>query len=217
MAALHHNLLLPDAPREGAPLAILLHGRGATEEDLLALARYLPAGSVAAFPRAPFPAAPWGYGPGWAWYRFLGGTRPEPESFEESQRLLGRFIRELREELPVKPGPVILGGFSQGGTMGLAHALLNPGQIPLVVNLSGFLADHPAVRATPETVRGTAIFWGHGTEDGNIPHALAREGRMALVQARANLETRDYRMGHTITVDELTDLRAWLERAVSRD
>jgi len=213
---LPHRLHLPDSPRPGAPLVVLLHGRGATEEDLEPLTRYLPEGAIAAFPRAPFPAAPWGYGPGWAWYRFLGGARPEPESFEESQRALEVFLDELRTTLPVPTGPLALGGFSQGGTMGLAQALRRPGAVQLVINLSGFLADHPSVRPTPESVRGSAIFWGHGTADGNIPHALAKSGRDALAGAGADLTTHDYPMGHTIAMEELADLRRWLGERVQR-
>ena len=160
--------------------------------------------------RAPFPAAPWGYGPGWAWYRYLGGNTPEPQSFEQSQQALAEFLAELPGTLPVRTGPVVLGGFSQGGTMSVAYALRNPGAVPLGMCLSGFLADHPTVRATPESVRGTRFFWGHGTMDASIPFAMGEEGRAALRAAGAELETRDYPIGHGISPDEARDIREWI-------
>ncbi|HEV2736197.1 MAG TPA: hypothetical protein VGV85_15215, partial [Longimicrobiaceae bacterium] len=74
---------------------------------------------------------------------------------------------------------------------------------------SGFLADHPTVSATPATVKGTRIFWGHGTDDPQIPIGLAVEGRAALRAAGADLEARDYRMGHSIEAEELADAVRW--------
>ncbi len=206
---LHFERHVPEDARDGAPLLVLLHGRGSNEQDLMGLVPHLPPGLIVVSPRAPFSGAPWGYGPGWAWYRFLGEDRPEPESFEESQRALGDFLRELPDHLPVEPGPLTLGGFSQGGTMSLAHALRNPGSVPGVLNFSGFLAAHPSVAATPETVEGTRIFWGHGTQDPAIPFALALRGREALRAAGADLEARDYPIGHWIDPRELEDAVRW--------
>ena len=69
----------------GGPLVVLLHGRGSHEGDLFPLGRMLHPDATVVAPRAPFAGAPWGYGPGWAWYRFIGGTTPEPESFVAGQ------------------------------------------------------------------------------------------------------------------------------------
>jgi len=207
---LHHITHLPKDLRHGAPVIVLLHGRGSDESDLAGLHPHLPEGAILVTPRAPFPGAPWGYGPGWAWYRFLSGTTPEPESFETGQQALAEFLAALPAALPVRPGPLVLGGFSQGGTSALAHALRHPGTIPLVVNLSGFLPTHPTVSATPDSVRGTGIFWGHGTQDPAIPFAHAESGRTALAAAGADLTAHDYPAGHTITHAELRDLSAWL-------
>jgi len=159
---------------------------------------------------------PWGYGPGWAWYRFLGHNRPDPESFEASQDALGAFLSEIRAFLPVKTGTLVLGGFSQGGAMSMAYALRNPGTAPLVMNFSGFLADHPTVRPSAETVAGTRFWWGHGTMDPQIPFDLAIEGRGLLQAAGAELETHDYPIGHAISPDEARDARAWIQAEVAR-
>lgn len=211
MTMLHYISRIPDNAADGAPLIVLLHGRGSNEDDLMGLAPHLRDDAIIISPRAPFPGAPWGYGPGWAWYRFLSGTTPEPQSFEEGQQQLSAFLAQLPGLLPVTPGPLVLGGFSQGGTSALAHALRHPGDVPLTVNLSGFLADHPTFSATPKSVAGTAIFWGHGTEDPAIPFVHAETGRAALTAAGADLTARDYNAGHTITPTELQDLTSWLD------
>ena len=201
---------IPDGFRSAAPLVVLLHGRGADKDDLAPLFEFLPKGAAAAFPRAPFPAAPWGYGPGYAWYRFLGGARPEPESFSEGQAALDRYLAALPARLPQPPGAIVLGGFSQGGTSALAWALAHPGRVAGVLMLSGFLAEHPSVVVEPKTAGGLEVFWGHGTLDPNIPHALGEAGRSALRAAGARVEAHDYRMGHSIVGEEMEHARAWM-------
>jgi len=213
-SVLQDILRIPADLRPGAPLVVLLHGRGADKEDLASLSEFLPEGAAAAFPRAPFPAAPWGYGPGYAWYRFLGGARPEPESFSEGQAALDRYLAALPARLPHPPGPIVLGGFSQGGTSALAWALAHPGRVAGVLMLSGFLAEHPSVRVSAETAQGLEVFWGHGTEDGSIPHALGERGRAALLAAGVRVEAHDYPMGHSILQEEMEDARAWINSRI---
>ena len=212
---LRYEQAVPRDVKEGAPLVVLLHGRGSDRHDLLALAPHLAPDAVVVTPEAPHHGLPWGYGPGWAWYQYLGRNVPEPRSFEASQQALAEFLAEIPGRLPVPTGPVVLGGFSQGGTMSVAYALRNPGAVPMVLCLSGFLADHPTVRATPQTVRGTRFFWGHGTMDPSIPLALGQEGRAALRAAGAELEARDYPMGHGVSPDEARDVREWIERSMA--
>jgi len=206
----------PTEPVAGAPVVVLMHGRGADERDLLPVGQRIWPTALVLSVRAPFEAAPWGYGAGYAWYRYLGGTTPEPESFEQSQQALGEFLDTIEDRLPVPPGPLILGGFSQGGTMALGHALRHPGRVPFVLNLSGFLADHPSVVVAPETVAGAEIFWGHGTLDPSIPFALASPGQEALRAAGGDLTTPTWPMGHTIILEELAAIQAWLAARLGR-
>lgn len=206
---------LPDGVRDGAPLIVLLHGRGANERDLMGLLPRLPQDWIALFPRATFPGAPWGYGPGWAWYRYLGGTSPEPESFSMSLDALGTLLDTFPERVGARPGPLILGGFSQGGTMSTAFALANPGRVAMVLNFSGFLADHPAIQVTEENASALRLFWGHGLSDPAIPHAFAVEGRAALREAGADLEARDYPIGHWIDPAELADAVKWVQAGLA--
>lgn len=207
---LEYQIALPENVRDGAPLIVLLHGRGSHMGDLMGLRPFLPENAILASPQAPFSGLAWGYGSGWAWYKFLGRNRPEPDSFQESVQHLKSFLQGLPERLPVTPGRLVLGGFSQGGTMSLAYSLMNPGQVAACINFSGFLADHPSVRATPEAVKGTRFFWGHGVADPAIPFSLAEEGRSMLKAAGADLTEGTYQMGHSISHEELQDVVRWL-------
>jgi phospholipase/carboxylesterase len=195
-----------------APALVLLHGRGSDERDLFPLGRMLHPDATIISVRAPFPAAPWGYGPGYAWYRYMGGTTPEPESFEWGQQSLRAFLETLPERFGGLPGGIILGGFSQGGTTALGQLLRHPGSLRGVIVCSGFLPDHPSVSTTPDTVGTTPLFWGHGTADAAIPHEFGAAGQRALREAGAVLSAHSYEgMGHTIGSAEVADLKRWLE------
>ena len=198
--------------RDGAPLFVLLHGRGADRHDLIGLGDRLAPGSLLITPDGLHDARRWGYGPGRAWYQYLGDNRPEPESFEQSLGALEHFLASFSAHRPGRPGPLILGGFSQGGTLSLGYALTHTGQVPFVVIFSGFLPDHPRVKVRDDTVDGTAFFWGHGRHDQAVDHRWAVQGRALLRQAGADLEARDYAMGHTISDQELLDVDTWLQK-----
>ncbi len=201
---------IPANLRDDARLILLLHGRGSNRHDLFSLAPQMPADAIVVSPEAPFPAAPWGYGPGSAWYQFLGGNRPEPNSFATSLRELEDFLRDLAKE--VSFGKVVMGGFSQGGTVSLAYGLTHAYEIAGVMNFSGFLADHPAVAPHLTTAPSPhpGIFWGHGTQDPAIPFALGVEGRAQLKAAGYEVTAHDYDIGHWIDPTELKDAMGWL-------
>jgi phospholipase/carboxylesterase len=204
----------PVGPGDGTPVLVLLHGRGADPSDLAGLRSWLPDRLSVVLPRAPFAGAPWGYGPGWAWYRYVGDDRPEVDSFRAAQQALETLVAELPDRLGYQPGPLVLGGFSQGGTMSMGYALRRPGDVAGVLNFSGFVPSHPDVPVTDAAAAGTRFFWGHGTADPAIPFMLAERGRRALREAGAELDARDYAIGHAISPDELRDAAAWLDRII---
>jgi phospholipase/carboxylesterase len=210
------RLHLPSAWRAGNPVVVLLHGRGSSEDDLQGLAPFLPEGWALVTPRAPYPGAPWGYGPGWAWYRYVEDDRVESETLESSLRKLDGFMDALPALLGGEPGTRILGGFSQGGTMSVAWGLTRPGQVHGVINLSGFLARIPSVDAVLEhAIREQAaleipVFWGHGHLDPAIPFSLGQRGRTRLRAGGAQVTESDHPGGHTITPQEAHQLADWL-------
>jgi len=207
---LEYEVVAAGEPADGTVL-VLLHGRGADGGDLRPLAEQLPRSWTAVLPNAPHAAAPWGYGPGYAWYRYLGGNVPESESFRISLNELDALFAALPAAVEFAPRRVVLGGFSQGGTLSLAYALTRPGRISHVLNFSGFLADHPDVHLKAGTAAGLHVFWGHGFSDGNIPFSFAESGRAALEAAGAVVEARDYPIGHWIDPLELAHAVAFLK------
>lgn len=196
-------------------MLVLLHGRGSNMKDLQILEEVLPPRrGVLVTPQGPHAGAPWGYGPGWAWYHHLGEDRVEPDSLARSLEELEKLVGSLEKETKIRPGPLVLGGFSQGGTMALAYAMTHPGEAAAVAVLSGFLMNRASLDAGPKALGHTPIFWGHGIQDTSVPFSLAVEGRRRIMDADGNLATRDYTMGHWVIPQEIADLRAWLEKSI---
>ena len=136
---LEYDLSLPKGTRAADTVAVLLHGRGSHKGDLQGLAPLLPSNWALVTPQAPFVGAPWGYGPGWAWYRHAGENRLIEDTLNSSMASLDDFLRALPELLEFTPKSLILGGFSQGGTTSLSYAMTRPGVVDAVWNFSGFV------------------------------------------------------------------------------
>ena len=200
----------PPNPEDGSPVLVLLHGRGSDMGELQGLARVLPPAATLVTPQAPHSGLEWGYGPGWAWYRYLGHDVVDDASLTSSLSALDAFLTALPDLLGFNPGPLILGGFSQGGSTSLAYALTKPGRVWGVAVLSGFLVNEDVLGVGSESLGPTPVFWGHGTQDPAVPYALALEGRERLLGAGVNLESHDYVMGHWVTPEEMDDLELWL-------
>ena len=195
----------PREPAPGATVAVLLHGRGSDKHDLQGLRPHLPDEWVLITPQAPFSAAAWGYGPGGAWYRYKEEDEVWVETLRESLSRLDVFYAELPGLLGFEPGRLVMGGFSQGGTVSLAYALSRPGAVAAALNFSGFLAAAVELDETGSTPPATPLFWGHGLGDPAIPIGLAERGRARLRRAGASLVARDYGMGHSIAGEEVAD------------
>lgn len=205
---------IPAGAEDGTPVLILLHGRGSDKNDLMGLQPGLPPEFAMLTPRGPFSGSEWGYGGGFAWYRYLGGTTPEPAPFEHSMAELEQFLSALPEILAFTPGPIVIGGFSQGGTTATAFALSHPAAVSGVLLFSGFIASHPSIAVTPESTNELRMFWGHGTYDQMIPFQFAADGRAQLNAISADLEARDYPIEHQISPKELADASQWLRSFV---
>ena len=192
----------PAAPEDGATVAVLLHGRGSHRGDLQALRPLIPPDWGLVTPQAPHAGHPWGYGPGWAWYKYVEEDRLVEETLAHSLSALETFLDQLPELLDFEPGRIVLGGFSQGGTTSMAIAISRPDMVAAVINFSGFLADSVEVPFSALSPGTPPIFWGHGLRDPNIPHELAVKGRQRLNAAGMRLTAHDYDIGHWIAPEE---------------
>jgi phospholipase/carboxylesterase len=197
---------------------IWMHGLGADGHDFVDIVPELglPArpGIRFVFPHAPM--RPVTINAGYvmrAWYdiRDDGGTRREdPAGVRASQKSIEALLeREKARGVPARS--IVLAGFSQGGAMALHTALRYGERLAGIMALSCSLplADTLGAEASPAN-RDVPIFMAHGTHDPMIPMARAMRAREILSGLGYRLEWHEYPMPHSVCLEEVRDISAWL-------
>jgi phospholipase/carboxylesterase len=196
----------PETPGGPVPGLVLLHGRGADEEDLMGLEGALDPRFTIVSPRAPFR-----FGPGYAWYLMTQVGRPDDDSMRTSIEELRAFIAGLPSAHGIDPGRVYLLGFSQGAIVSSALAMMIPDSIAGVVMHSGYVAaEHSALDLNPGGLASKPFFVAHGKYDDVIPVTWGRDGQEYLEAVGADVIYKEYPIGHSISEESLYDLSDWL-------
>jgi phospholipase/carboxylesterase len=211
--SLVHDVREPAGDFRGpAPLLVLLHGVGSNEKDLMTLAPVLDPRFFIVSVRAPITLGFDSYG--WYHVQFTPtGHIIDADEAESSRKSLLSFIDELAEAYNIDREQVYLMGFSQGCIMSVAAALTAPGKLAGVVGMSGRLLPGILEKAAPENqLRDFPIMIVHGTEDQVLQIAYGRELKEALEKLPLSLTYREYRMGHSISQQSLSDISNWLRQ-----
>lgn len=202
-------------PEDAAAAIIWLHGLGADGHDFepivdelgLATARFI-------FPHAP--VRPITINGGLAmrgWFDIVGFGLDAPQDaagIRASAAAVSRLI-DAEEQRGVPSERIVLAGFSQGGAIALHAALREPRRLAGVIALSSFLPLADAVPAEKsEANAGLPILMAHGQADNVIPIGMAELGRRLLEAEGYAVEWRSYPMAHTVCLDEVRDIAAWL-------
>src|SRR5690606_31542265 len=157
-------VLWSEKPDRTRPFLALLHGYGADERDLFALARFLPEDFVIAAIRAPLTAS-WP-APGFAWYPLDDlRTRDASAVTSAAQALLPWLL-----EQPASSRGLL--GFSQGGAVATQALRIAPRELAFVVNLAGYVAPGTLPHDGLLRELRPPLFWGRGSHDDVIPREL---------------------------------------------
>ena len=192
------------------PLVVLLHGFGASMQDLASLCPAIDRGGyLYACPNAPLTFE---LGPGHVGY---GWTPPRGEGTAEHARraveLLETFFEEVMEQYHVQPGKVVLMGFSQGGGMTYRCGLGEPETFAGLAALSSTMPEPEELEGTLPAQRNQPIFIAHGTHDDLLPVEHGRRARDFLEGAGYRPQYKEYPMGHEISQDVMDDLVPWMK------
>ncbi len=187
---------------------ILVHGRGATAEDILLTCRGLVRPGFAFL-------APQAAGNAWYPYGFMEPLERNEPWLSSALDLLAVLLRRVEETVPA--ARVILLGFSQGACLTLEFAARNARRHGAVVGLSGGLIGPDGTpRDYPGSLAGTPVFLGCSDVDPHIPAARVVESGEVLRGLGGNVEVHLYPgMGHEVSGEELRlvgRLMAALER-----
>jgi phospholipase/carboxylesterase len=191
-----------------SPAIILLHGRGADENDLLGLSQYLDERLMVFSVRAPYPFE---YG-GYTYFQLDDDGTAEPTMFLEGYNKLVGFVDGIRTLAEIDAGRVYLLGFSMGTIMAYALSLTHPEQFAGVIAQSGFVRDHPQLEFRWNHLNGCSFIITHGIQDPIIPVSLARKTKELFAKSNADFVYNEYPMGHEISGESLADVSEWLRK-----
>jgi phospholipase/carboxylesterase len=204
-----HRVLEPEHPSAAThPTLIMLHGRGADEEDLLGLCPALDERLLCISARAPFEFS---YG-GYTWYDIGQVGIPLPGMFDESYAKLVTFVDDVLRNYPVDPAHLYLFGFSMGAVMSYALSLTKPELFRGVSANSGYVPEGTSLRFRWEDLAGKNFLIAHGVYDQVIPLQMAHRAKALFAESNATVEYREYPMDHQISDESLADAAAWLKK-----
>lgn len=196
----------------GGNALVMLHGFGASGDDLVGLADELQHANT----RYIVCAAPLQVGNGGrAWWPLRNRPQydenqvlstPEPELSSARNAVL-KLLSKLQQNYA--PKTVALLGFSQGAMLALDVALTASG-VSRVAVLSGSLIPDTVARLTRESHPTPAVFVSHGRQDGVLPFQAAT-ALVSTLQARAlDPEFHAFDGGHQIPREILPALKQFL-------
>jgi phospholipase/carboxylesterase len=205
---------------------VWMHGLGADGNDFVPIVHELDLQGAPdirfIFPHAP--ARPVSINNGYvmrAWYDVKWGDlegrskQADESGVRASQQMIVQLVeRECARGIPAER--IVLAGFSQGGAMALQTGLRFPRKLAGIMALSCYLplSESFAAEAHSEN-RQTPIFMAHGVQDGVIALEMATLSRDILRQHGYDVEWHDYPMAHSVCLEEIADIGAWLRRVLT--
>lgn len=197
-------LTLGPPPAQARLGAILVHGRGASAEDILGLAHELALPDIAYL-------APQAAGHTWYPYSFLTNMDRNEPGLSSALLVIEGLVQHFAQHgLPAER--VALMGFSQGACLTLEFAARHARRYAAIAGFSGGVIGPPGTaRDYPGSFDGTPAFFGCSDVDPHIPVERVRESAEVFRRMGAAVDERIYPgMGHTINQAEIDAVRALL-------
>lgn len=191
-------VLTAGEPLEQARAAmIMVHGRGASAEDILSLVIELnQPGFAYLAPQAT----------GYSWYpnSFLAPIASNEPGLSSALAVIASILAQIAEA-GIGPEHTVLLGFSQGACLSLEFVARNARRYGGVAGLSGGLIGPDGTpRSYPGSLEGTPIFLGCSDRDLHIPKKRVEDSADVLQRMGGNVTARLYpNMGHTVNLDEI--------------
>ena len=189
-----------EPPASARAAMVLLHGRGATAEDIMTIASEVQApGWTYLAPQAA----------GSAWYPnpFTAPLESNEPYLSAALDMVTSLVATLEATVPAQR--IVLLGFSQGGCLALEWAARHARRYGAVVGLSaGLIGPEGTPRDYPGSFEETPVFLGCSDVDPYIPKQRVEGAADVLRRMHADVDLRFYPgMPHTVNEDELAAIR----------
>jgi phospholipase/carboxylesterase len=107
----------------------------------------------------------------------------------------------------IEPERIVLGGFSQGGVIALETASRHADRVAGAIGLSCYLGTPEEI---PESAGNFPVFLAHGRQDPVVPFTAGIAARARLEKLGYAVEWREYALPHSVSLEEIQDIRDWL-------
>lgn len=176
---------------------VLVHGRGASAEDILGLAEEFDVPELAYL-------APDAAGHTWYPYSFLAAIEENQPWLDSALNLLGRTV-ERASASGVPLHRIALIGFSQGACLATEFVARNPARYGGLVAFTGGLIGPPGTKFTYSgALSSTPCFLGAGDPDPHVPWKRVEESAAVLTGLGGAVTLRRYPgLPHTINHEEI--------------
>ncbi|WP_276369431.1 dienelactone hydrolase family protein [Chryseolinea sp. H1M3-3] len=176
---------------------IMLHGRGASAEDILRLKPHLRLDEFAVL-------APQATNHTWYPYSFLVPRKQNEPWLSSAIDLITELVHDINNAGIIKENIYFL-GFSQGACLALEyiarHATKWGGAVAFT---GGLIGDKVFTDTYTGDFQGTPIFIGTSNPDPHVPVERVNETTLLLKKMNASVTEKVYQnMGHTINEDEI--------------
>ncbi len=206
MAVAHgRRVLEAGEPLDSAHAAmILVHGRGATAEDIMTVAAQVQQPGWAYL-------APQAAGNAWYPNPFTAPIESNEPYLSAALDMLSGLVERVAGRVTAER--IVLLGFSQGACLTLEFGARHARRYGGVVGLSGGLIGPDGTpRDYPGSFDGTPAFLGCSDVDPHIPKERVMEARDVYERMGARVTMSIYPgMGHLVNEDELAAVRALME------
>lgn len=108
---------------------------------------------------------------------------------------------------------ILVAGFSQGGVIALETLFHHSDSVAGAIALSCYVALPCNL---PVANRPLPIFMGHGAYDEVVPYAVGVASKKQLEEKGYAVEWHKYTLSHSVGYDEITDIRKWIIRVLSK-
>lgn len=216
-----HPVEIETGPNPVASI-LWLHGLGADGHDFEPIIPELRLPSAPAirfvFPHAPFrPVSVNGGATMRAWYDIAfdekGIHQNEAHIRASEQSLRAMIARE--NERGIESRRIVLAGFSQGAAIALHTGLRHAESLAGIMALSMPL---PLAEKIPAELNKAntqvPVFLAHGTMDRVVPYTVGEIAHDLLKKIGVPVEWHSYPMEHSLSLEEVNDIRAWLIRVL---
>ena len=182
---------------EASAALILLHGRGASAEDILSISTVLTQPELAFLaPQAD----------DYTWYpnRFIFSIEQNEPYLSAALDMVKRLVEHV-EAAGIPNEKIFIGGFSQGACLASEYVIRNPKKYGgLLVFSGGYIGPLNTQRQPNGDLNGTPAFLGCSDIDPHIPLQRVKETTALLQAMGAQVTEKIYPgMGHTINDEEI--------------